>query len=58
MSLKVTFKADRGTAAKIKEAIPSAVLEGEVCEVKVVGSGPDDVAKKARAILEKVRTVV
>lgn len=58
MSLKVTFRADKGTASRIIEAIPSAVLLGEVCEIEVVGSGPDEVAEKVRAILEKVRAVV
>ena len=58
VDLKITFRADRETAAKIKVAIPSAVLKNGSCEVRVTGSEPGEVADRAREILERVRGIV
>ncbi len=58
VALKITFRADRETNVRIKELVPSAVLRRGVCEVKIEGEEPSEVAEKARLILEKVRTVV
>ena len=57
VELKITFRSDRGTTGRIKEVIPDAVVRGGVCEVRIEGEQPSDVAEKARAILEKIRTV-
>jgi len=58
VELKITFSGDRETNDRIKELIPTAVVRGRVCEVRIQGERPGDVAEKARAILEKIRTVV
>ncbi len=58
VELKITFRGDREKNNRIMELVPGAVLRGGVCEVRVEGEQPSEVAEKARAILEKVRTVV
>ncbi len=58
VELKITFRADRATAAKIKQAIPSAVIRNGSCEVRVEGEQPGEVADKAREMLEKLRAIV
>lgn len=58
VALKITFRADRETTAKIKEAIPSAIVRGGVCEVRIEAEEPGEVAEKAKLLLEKIRTVV
>lgn len=58
VELKVTFRADRETARRIKESVPSAVLRNGVCEVVIEGKAPAEVADRAKEILEKVRAVV
>ena len=58
VALKVTFRADRETMAKIKEVIPGAVVRGGVCEVRIEAEEPGEVAEKAKLLLEKIRTVV
>ncbi len=57
VGLKITFRADRETAARIAEKIPSAVVRGGRCVVNIDGSGPAEVAEKAKAVLEQVRSV-
>ena len=57
VGLKITFRDDRRTAAKIAEKVPSAVVRGGLCVVSIEGDGPGDVAEKARAVLEQVRSV-
>ncbi len=57
VELRITFRTDRGTAAKIKESIPGTVLRSGGCEVRVEGEEPIDVAEKARVILEKLREI-
>ncbi len=58
VELKITFRGDRETNGRIKELVPGAVVRGGVCEVRIEGGEPDEVAEKARAVLEKVRAVV
>ncbi len=58
VELKITFRTDRATATRIKEAIPSIVLKNGSCEVKVEGEQPGEVADKAREMLEKLRAIV
>ena len=57
VELKITFRADKATALKIKEAIPSAVLKRGGCEIRIDGEQPGDVADKARVLLEKLRGI-
>jgi hypothetical protein len=58
VELTIIFKGDRGTNLRIRDLVPSAVLKGGVCQVRVEGEGPEEVAKNVRTILEKVRTIV
>ncbi|MDG6911297.1 MAG: hypothetical protein JRN18_03010 [Nitrososphaerota archaeon] len=55
--LKVTFRADRETAAKIAEKLPSAVVRGGRCVVSIEGKSPGEIAEKAKALLDQVRSV-
>ncbi|MDG6914045.1 MAG: hypothetical protein JRN44_01335 [Nitrososphaerota archaeon] len=56
VGLKITFRVDRQTAAKIVEKVPSAVVKGGLCVVRIEGDGPGEVEEKAKAILELVRS--
>jgi hypothetical protein len=56
VALKITFRADRETAAKIREKVPSAKFRQGSCEVRIEGEQPGEVAEKAREVLEKIRT--
>ena len=58
VELKITFRADRATSARIKEVFPSAVLRNGACELRIEGEQPGEVADKARVALEKLRTAV
>ena len=55
VALKITFDAGRDEAAKIREAIPSAVVRGGVCEVVIESGRIAEVAERARALLESLR---
>jgi hypothetical protein len=55
VQLRISFKADRATSARIKEAVPSAVLKNRGCEVTIEGSEAGEVADRARDVLEKLR---
>jgi len=57
LALKITFRADREAAAKIKELLPSAQVSGGVCRVEVEAKEPAEMAEKAKALLEKLRSV-
>jgi hypothetical protein len=57
VELKITFHADRQTAAKIAEKFPSAIVRGGKCVVSIEGSSPGEVAERAKALLEQVRSV-
>jgi hypothetical protein len=53
--LKITFRANREETARIREAVPSAVVHGGVCEVRISAEQPAEVAEKARVLLERLR---
>lgn len=57
VELTVSIKADRATAERIKELVPSAKVKSGSCELKVVGERPADVAQRAEEIMEKLRVV-
>jgi hypothetical protein len=56
VALKVVFRASKETAAKVREVVPAAKFRLGNCEVKLEGQDPGEVAEKARAVLEKIRT--
>jgi hypothetical protein len=58
VELRISFKTDRRSAAKVKELVSSARLRQGNCEVVIEGESPGDVAERARAVLEKVRAVM
>ena len=55
VALKITFRADKETTAKIKKGFPSARFRQETCEVKIEGELPGEVAEKAKILLDLVR---
>jgi len=57
VELRISFRADRETSRKIRQAIPSAVLKGGVCEVRIQAETPSEMAEKAKGILESVRAI-
>ena len=57
VGLKITFRADRQTAAKIAEKFPSATIRGGRCVVSIEGSTTGEVAERAKALLDQVRSV-
>lgn len=57
VALKITFRADRETARRIREAVPSAILRGGVCEVRIEGELPSVVAQRAKELLDKVKAI-
>jgi len=58
VALKIRFRADGETGARIRELVPSAVVRRGVCEVTIEAEHPAEVAEQARILLEKIRTVV
>ncbi len=58
VALKITFRADKQTAARIKEVIPSVVVHKGVCVIRIEAEEPAVVADKAKILLEKIRRVV
>ena len=58
LALKITFRTDRESAARIKERIPTAQIRGGTCRVELEANEPSEMAEKAREILEKLRGVV
>ena len=57
VSLKIAFRASTEEMARIKEAVPSAVVRDGVCEVRIDAERPEDATEKARVLLEKLRAV-
>ena len=55
--LKVTFPADRETAERIRQVIPTVKVRGGICEVKIQAERPADVGEKAKLLLEKLRKI-
>jgi len=58
VALKIVFRADSETAARIKRSVPNARTRHGGCEVTIDGEQPGEVAERARALLEKIRDVV
>ena len=55
VALKISFRADKDTAAKIKKGFPSTKFREGVCEVRIGGELPAEVDAKARDLLETIR---
>jgi hypothetical protein len=55
IELKVYFRADKVTAAKVKGLFPSAVVKDGTCHVEIEGDDPGAVAAKAKVLLDSVR---
>ncbi len=58
VELKIKFRADRELSARIRQEIPSAVVNGGQCEVKIGGQEAGEVAEEARVLLEKLRKIL
>jgi hypothetical protein len=58
LALKIDFRANRESAAKIRELLPSVQVRGGVCRVELEAEEPAEMAEKAREILEKLRAVM
>jgi hypothetical protein len=58
LALKITFRASRESAARIRELIPAARIGGGVCRIELEAKEPSEMAEKAREVLEKLRGVV
>jgi hypothetical protein len=58
VELKVSIRADRATAQRIKDLVPSAKVRRGSCELKVAGESPAEVAKKAEEMMERLREVL
>ena len=58
VELKISFKASREAAARIREFFPSAVVRNGACVVTLKGEQPGEVGDKARELLEKVRELI
>ena len=58
LALKITFRADREAAARIRDLIPTAQFRGGVCRVELEAKEPGEMAEKAREVLGKLRGVV
>ena len=55
VALKLVFRADKDLRAKIKEAIPSATFRRGNCELRIEGERPEEVADRAKGVLETIR---
>jgi hypothetical protein len=58
LALKITFRADRESAARIRELLPSVQVRGGVCRVELEAKEPAEMAEKAREVLEKLRVAM
>jgi hypothetical protein len=58
VELKISFRPDKATWTRVKEAVPLAVLRNGACEIKIEGNHPAEVEERARVVLEKLRFVV
>ncbi len=57
VELRIAFRTDAATSRKIKEAIPSAQVKAGGCELRISAQRPEDVAARAKEVLEKVRAL-
>ena len=55
LALKITFRADRESAARIRELLPTAKVRGGVCRLELEAKEPSEMAEKAKAVLDKLR---
>ena len=58
LALKIAFRADGESAARIKELLPSVQIRGGVCRVELEAKEPAEMAEKAREVLEKLRAIM
>jgi len=58
LELKIVFRVDWESAARIRELVPSALVRGGICRVELEAKEPAEMAEKAREVLEKLRGVV
>ncbi len=57
VELRISLKTDRDTSTRIKDAIPSAVVRGGKCEVRIEARQPAEMVEKAKAVLERLRAI-
>ncbi|HXW94462.1 MAG TPA: hypothetical protein VEJ19_01995 [Nitrososphaerales archaeon] len=58
LTLKIAFRAEGESAARIRELLPRAQVRGGVCTVELEAKEPAEMAEKAREVLEKLRPVM
>jgi hypothetical protein len=58
VELRITFDTDRATASRIRKVLAFAVIRHGVCEVVITADHPAEVEEQAKAVLEKLRSVV
>ncbi len=58
VELRITFRADRATLARLRSVLQSAVMSRGTLEFKIIGEHPAEVEEKAKAVLETLRSVV
>jgi len=58
LALKIAFRANRESAARIRELLPSVQVRGGVCRVVLEAKEPAEMAEKAREVLEKLRAAM
>ena len=55
LALKIAFRADAESAARIRELLPTAQVRGGICRVELEAEEPAEMAEKARQVLEMLR---
>jgi len=58
VELRVSIRADRATAERIRKLFPSARVRNGSCEMRVVGERTADVAAKAEEMMQRLREIV
>jgi hypothetical protein len=58
LALKIAFRADRESAARIRGLLPSVQVSGGFCRVELEAKDPAEMAEKAREVLEKLRAAM
>jgi len=58
LALRIDFRADGESAARIRELLPSVQVRGGVCRVELEAKEPAEMAEKAREVLEKLRAIM
>ena len=57
VSIRITFRADKDSLARLLESVPGARVKGSACEVLIEGGGPQEAADEAKALLDRIRAV-